>query len=76
MGLIELYVDEAYRRRGLAVFLLSEAFRQFARQGIADRRRPGDAAQRRRVGDVSQAEVSPDRRGERLSQAGVRGGGA
>ena len=35
VGLIELYVDEAYRRRGLAVFLLSEAFRQFARQGIA-----------------------------------------
>ena len=33
-GLISLSVDESYRRRGLAVFLLSEAFRQFLRQGI------------------------------------------
>jgi ribosomal protein S18 acetylase RimI-like enzyme len=33
-GLIGLAVDESYRRRGLAVFLLSEAFRQFLRQGI------------------------------------------
>jgi ribosomal protein S18 acetylase RimI-like enzyme len=33
-GLIELSVDPAYRRRGLAIFLLSEAFRQFLRQGI------------------------------------------
>lgn len=33
-GLIALSVDEPYRRRGLAVFLLSEAFRQFLRQGI------------------------------------------
>ncbi len=33
-GLIGLFVDEAYRRRGLAVFLLSEVFRQFLRQGI------------------------------------------
>ena len=29
-----LAVDEAYRRRGLALFLLSEAFCQFLRQGI------------------------------------------
>jgi len=35
MGLLSLSVDESYRRRGLAVFLLSEAFRQFLRQGIA-----------------------------------------
>ena len=34
-GLIELHVDSAYRRRGYAVFLLSEVFRQFKRQGIA-----------------------------------------
>jgi ribosomal protein S18 acetylase RimI-like enzyme len=34
MGLTELTVDESHRRRGLAVFLLSEAFRQFLRQGI------------------------------------------
>ena len=34
MGLLELTVDEYNRRRGLAVFLLSEAFRQFMRQGI------------------------------------------
>jgi GNAT superfamily N-acetyltransferase len=34
-GLLSLCVDENYRRRGLAVFLLSEAFRQFLRQGIA-----------------------------------------
>jgi GNAT superfamily N-acetyltransferase len=34
-GLIELHVDPAYRRRGYAVFLLSEVFRQFKRQGIA-----------------------------------------
>jgi len=33
-GLMDLYVDESLRRRGLAVFLLSEAFRQFIRQGI------------------------------------------
>ena len=33
-GLIEFYVDPAYRRRGYAVFLLSEVFRQFTRQGI------------------------------------------
>ena len=33
-GLIELGVDPAYRRRGYAVFLLSEVFRQFKRQGI------------------------------------------
>ncbi len=33
-GLIEFYVQESFRRRGLAVFLLSEAFRQFIRQGI------------------------------------------
>jgi ribosomal protein S18 acetylase RimI-like enzyme len=34
VGLVELFVDESFRRRGLAVFLLTEAFRQFARQGI------------------------------------------
>lgn len=33
-GLIEFHVDPAYRRRGYAVFLLSEVFRQFTRQGI------------------------------------------
>ena len=33
-GLVGLSVDPAYRRRGLATFLLSEAFRQFLRQGI------------------------------------------
>ena len=33
-GLVGLFVDPALRRRGLAVFLLSEAFRQFNRQGI------------------------------------------
>jgi len=33
-GLIELGVDESLHRRGLAIFLLSEAFRQFVRQGI------------------------------------------
>jgi GNAT superfamily N-acetyltransferase len=33
-GLIEFHVDPAYRRRGYAVFLLSEVFRQFLRQGI------------------------------------------
>lgn len=33
-GLLSLNVAEPYRRRGLAVFLLSEAFRQFLRQGI------------------------------------------
>ena len=34
VGLVELEVDEVFRRRGLAVFLLSEAFRRFIRQGI------------------------------------------
>jgi GNAT superfamily N-acetyltransferase len=33
-GLLWMSVVEQYRRRGLAVFLLSEAFRQFLRQGI------------------------------------------
>ncbi len=33
-GLLELAVDPAHRRRGLALFLLNEAFRQFIRQGI------------------------------------------
>ena len=33
-GLIDLEVDESLRRRGLAIFLLTEAFRQFIRQGI------------------------------------------
>jgi GNAT superfamily N-acetyltransferase len=33
-GLVALNVDEAYRRRGLALFLLSDVFRQFIRQGI------------------------------------------
>jgi GNAT superfamily N-acetyltransferase len=33
-GLIEFFVDPAYRRRGYATFLLSEVFRQFLRQGI------------------------------------------
>jgi GNAT superfamily N-acetyltransferase len=34
VGLVEISVNEAYRRRGLAVFLLSDAFRQFFRLGI------------------------------------------
>ncbi len=34
VGLLDLSVDESYRRRGLATFLLSEAFRHFLRQGI------------------------------------------
>jgi len=33
-GLIDLSVEPAYRRRGVATFLLNEAFRQFLRQGI------------------------------------------
>ena len=33
-GLIDITVDENYRRRGLAVYLLSEACRQFSRQGM------------------------------------------
>jgi GNAT superfamily N-acetyltransferase len=33
-GLLELYVHESMRRRGVATFLLSEAFRQFIRQGL------------------------------------------
>lgn len=34
VGLIEIAVDPACQRRGLATFLLNEAFRQFLRQGI------------------------------------------
>jgi GNAT superfamily N-acetyltransferase len=34
VGLIELVVEASFRRRGVAVFLLSEALRQFARQGV------------------------------------------
>jgi ribosomal protein S18 acetylase RimI-like enzyme len=33
-GLVEISVAETQRRRGLATFLLNEAFRQFLRQGI------------------------------------------
>jgi len=33
-GLIDLQVEPSYRRHGLAVYLLSEVFRQFQRQGI------------------------------------------
>jgi GNAT superfamily N-acetyltransferase len=33
LGLIEVIVEESVRRRGLAIFLLSEAFRQFMRDG-------------------------------------------
>lgn len=33
-GLIDVEVDQSLRRRGLAIFLLSEAFRQFIREGI------------------------------------------
>jgi ribosomal protein S18 acetylase RimI-like enzyme len=36
LGLIEIWVDESARRRGLAVFLLSEAFRQFIRDGTRE----------------------------------------
>jgi GNAT superfamily N-acetyltransferase len=34
IGLIDVWVEESSRRRGLAMFLLSEAFRQFLREGI------------------------------------------
>ncbi len=33
LGLIDVWVEEASRRRGLATFLLTEAFRQFIRDG-------------------------------------------
>ena len=33
-GLIELHVDPAYRRRGYAVFLLSEVFRQLRARAL------------------------------------------
>ena len=33
LGLIDVWVDESARRRGMAMFLLSEAFRQFIRDG-------------------------------------------
>ena len=33
-GLVNIAVDPAYQRRGLAMFLLAEAFRQFLRLGI------------------------------------------
>ncbi len=36
VGLIEIRVEESARRRGLAIFLLSEAFRQFVRDGTRD----------------------------------------
>ena len=35
MGLMEVWVEESARHRGLAIFLLSEAFRQFIREGPA-----------------------------------------
>lgn len=36
LGLIEIWVEESSRRRGLAIFLLSEAFRQFIREGTRE----------------------------------------
>jgi GNAT superfamily N-acetyltransferase len=36
LGLIEIWVEESARRRGLAIFLLSEAFRQFIREGTRE----------------------------------------
>src|SRR6185437_9748520 len=33
-GLTDLEVDEAYRRRGLALYLLGDAFRQLQGQGV------------------------------------------
>ena len=33
VGLIDVWVEESFRRRGAALFLLGEAFRQFAREG-------------------------------------------
>ncbi len=36
VGLIEVWVDASARRRGLAIFLLSEAFRQFVRDGTRE----------------------------------------
>jgi ribosomal protein S18 acetylase RimI-like enzyme len=36
LGLTEIAVDESARRRGLAIFLLSEAFRQFIREGTRE----------------------------------------
>ena len=33
LGLIDVWVEESVRRRGMATFLLSEAFRQFNRDG-------------------------------------------
>jgi GNAT superfamily N-acetyltransferase len=33
LGLIDIWVEEPSRRRGMATFLLSEAFRQFVRDG-------------------------------------------
>lgn len=36
LGLIEVWVEESARRRGLAIFLLSEAFRQFIREGTRE----------------------------------------
>ena len=36
LGLIDVWVEESSRRRGLAIFLLSEAFRQFIREGTRD----------------------------------------
>ncbi|MGA2253083.1 MAG: GNAT family N-acetyltransferase [Thermoguttaceae bacterium] len=36
VGLIEVWVEESARRRGLAIFLLSEAFRQFIRENTSE----------------------------------------
>ncbi len=36
VGLIEVWVDDSARRRGMATFLLSEAFRQFIREGTRE----------------------------------------
>ena len=36
LGLIDVWVEESARRRGLAIFLLSEAFRQFIREGTRE----------------------------------------
>ena len=36
LGLIDVWVEESARRRGLAIFLLTEAFREFIREGTRE----------------------------------------
>ena len=70
-GLMHFEVDPAYRRRGYAVFLLSEAFRQFQRQGIMTVETQTPETNLPAVNLYRKDEIRTSRRRRHLSQRGI-----